>query len=296
MGTFTVAGIGEILWDVFDDKEKLGGAPINFAYHAAALGALSYPVSMIGDDQRGRRAIAELERHGICCEHIGVCSHAETGYVRAAVDSEGVASYSFPDDVAWDNLHLDQATLALASQLDAVCFGSLAQRSLASRQEIHRFLGATASRTIKVFDVNLRQQFYTIETIRTSLKVADVFKLNDDELAVIRKIEHLDTDNTTALATLAKRYHLRLCALTRGQKGSLLVCPTAVSDHPGYPATIIDTIGAGDGFTAAITIGLLLGLDLERINDIANRVAAAICSQQGAMVELPDTCRALLGS
>ncbi len=291
MESYIIAGIGEILWDVLADSEQLGGAPVNFAYHAGALGASSYPVSTVGDDARGQKAIQELTRRGVNCEHIATRENTTTGYVQATVDQDGIASYVFPDDVAWDNLTLGRSSLELAARVDAVCFGSLAQRSPVSRRAIHTFLQHTGTEALRIFDLNLRQQFYTPEIIRTSLAVANVLKLNDDELLRIRELEQLQGDDLAAMQALAHRFDLQLAVLTRGGGGSLLVSPQGFSDHPGYPAKVEDTIGAGDAFTATTAIGLLRGLPLAAINDHANRVAAYVCSRKGAMPPLPVTYR-----
>ncbi len=291
MGSYTIAGIGEILWDVLEDSEQLGGAPVNFAYHAGELGASSYPVSTVGDDARGRKALLELARRGVNCQHITTRENGTTGYVQATVDQDGIASYVFPDDVAWDNLTLGSTSLELAAKVDAVCFGSLAQRSPISRRAIHTFLQLTGADTLKIFDLNLRQHFYTPEIIRTSLSIANVLKLNDDELLRIRELEQLQGDTLAVMQALVHRFDLQLAVLTRGCNGSLLISPQQVSDHLGFPAEVEDTIGAGDAFTAATAIGLLRGLPLAAINDHANRVAAYVCSKKGAMPPLPTTFR-----
>lgn len=291
MNSFTIAGIGELLWDVLEDSEELGGAPINFAYHAGALGAKALAISTVGDDLRGKNALAELQRRGVCCDHITVLRDRVTGYVEAKIDAAGVASYQFPDNVAWDAMYLAEETLALAPHLDAVCFGSLAQRSATSRRAIREFLQLTGSTALKVFDLNLRQQFHTPEIIRGSMAIADVLKLNDDELRLIAEMEKLRGDSGAILQALAESYDLRLAVLTRGDAGSLLVSQSQISDHKGFSTTIVDTIGAGDSFTAATVLGLLGGMDLDAINDHANRVAAYVCSQKGAMPPPPESLR-----
>jgi fructokinase len=291
MSVYTIAGIGELLWDVLEESEELGGAPINFSYHAGALGARSYAISTIGDDRRGKTALSELQQRGLSCDHITIEKNGVTGYVLARVDGAGIASYTFPDNVAWDNIHLKESTLSLAENLDAVCFGSLAQRSPSSRQAIPNFLQRTGSRTLKVFDLNIRQHFYTPEIIRTSMRLADVLKLNDDELRLIAAMENTEGDVLSVLRSLIASYDLKLAVLTRGEHGSLLVSPSQYAEHKGLSATIVDTIGAGDSFTAATVLGLLKGMPLDEINAHANRVAAFVCSQKGAMPTLPEELR-----
>lgn len=291
MGKWVLAGIGELLWDVLEGSEELGGAPMNFAYHAGSLGGEGHAISTVGDDRRGKAALAELGARGVACDHITVLPGAVTGYVLARVDGAGVASYEFPDNVAWDNLTLGEHTLELAANLDAVCFGSLGQRDPRARAVIMDFLKRTGENTLKVFDMNLRQRFYTPEILRQSMTVADVVKLNDDELAHVVELDSLAGNTLAVLQALRDRYNLRLAVLTRGDKGSLLVSTDQVSEHPGQVATVVDTIGAGDSFTAATVLGLLAGMDLDAINDHANRVAAYVCSQQGAMAPLPAGLR-----
>ncbi len=283
MKPFTLAGIGELLWDILDDSEELGGAPVNFAYHANGLGANGIAISTVGDDRRGTAALLELQKRSMSTAHIAVLKGGVTGYVRATVDDQGVAAYEFPDDVAWDNLTLQDTTMSLAKEVDAVCFGSLGQRSPVAQQAIVAFLQATPADTLKIFDINLRQDFYRPEIIRQSLGFANVLKLNDEELAILGDMDGIQGDESERLQRLVHNYNLQLAILTRGGRGSLLLSPTESSDHSGYAVDVIDTIGAGDAFTAAATLGLLQGSTLSAINDQANRVAAVVCSQKGAM-------------
>lgn len=287
----TIAGIGEILWDVLDDSEELGGAPVNFAYHAGALGAKAYAISTVGDDERGKAALVELRRRQMSTDHITVLKGSITGYVLAQVDSQGVASYTFPDNVAWDQIIMEEGTRSLAQKLDAICFGSLAQRSDISRERIINYLQIVNKNALKVFDLNIRQQFYTEEIIRSSLRCADVLKLNEEEIIRIAEMENLSGNEEAQLKLLVDRYGLQLAVLTRGGQGSLLVSPSQVSNHSGYQAEVLDTIGAGDSFTATTILGLLKGYSLDEINDHANRVAAFVCSRKGAMPPLSETYR-----
>ena len=286
-----VAGIGEILWDVVGDTETLGGAPINFAYHAGQLGAAALAISSIGNDERGQKAISILAEHGIDTDHLTVIETAPTGYVEATVDTNGVATYVFPDGVAWDQIRIESATRELAPRLEAICFGSLAQRSDYSRAAIHHYLESLPADVLKVFDLNIRQNFYSTEIIRDSLHRADVLKLNDDEIALLARLENLQGSEEHLLTTMVERYELALAVLTRGEAGSLLVSPTAISDHRGHLTEVVDTIGAGDSFTAVIAIGILKDYDLNTINEHANRVASHVCGCRGAMVVMPDELR-----
>ncbi|WP_034641181.1 PfkB family carbohydrate kinase [Desulfovibrio inopinatus] len=285
-------GLGEVLWDVLADHEEIGGAPINFAYHANALGAKGIPVSTIGNDARGRRALDELQKRHLATAAIAVDPDHPTGYVPATVDEHGVATYVFPDDVAWDHLRLNDQALTIAEQADVVCFGILAQRSAASRQAIHQFLDIAHHATV-FFDINLRQHFYTQEHIETSLKRAHVLKLNDAEFPVLRAMFDLPENEHEGLTNLVKRFDLKLAALTRGAHGSLLVAPSDSNEHPGVATDVVDTIGAGDSFTASLALGLLLGHDLATINDHANRLAAFVCRSHGAMPTVPSSWKLL---
>ncbi len=226
-----IVGIGEVLWDVFGDRETLGGAPINFAYYASALGAEGLAVSAVGNDKRGKLALAELKTLGVSTEFVTVLPDKKTGYVQVLVDEQGVASYLFPDDVAWDNIALDSQAKQLAARADAICFGSLAQRSTVSRQSISEFIDLTSTDTLKVFDLNLRQQFYSKEIIEQSFGITDVLKLNDEELVVVSQLFSLEGDMVEQLRALVGLYGLQLVVLTRGEKGSILVTASEINNH-----------------------------------------------------------------
>jgi len=291
MRKLTIAGIGELLWDVLPEAEVLGGAPVNFSYHVTALGAKGVPISTIGLDPRGGKALDELRQRGLETSAISLCPDFDTGYVLAAVDAEGKARYDFPDEVAWDHLLINEYAENLITRLDAVCFGSLAQRSEQSRRAIHGFLDALRGETLKVFDINLRQDFYSRKVIEESLKRTDILKLNDEELPVLARLLDLGGSGDRWLASLMDRYHLKMAVLTRGGGGSLLLTPDKGSEHPGIITEVEDTIGAGDAFTAAATLGFLQEMALEDINEQANRVAAYVCSQRGGMPPMPDFLR-----
>jgi fructokinase len=287
MKKFTIAGIGELLWDVLPDGEVIGGAPVNFAYHVTVLGAKGVPISTIGRDTRGEKALAELQQRGVDISAISITEDFTTGYVTATIDEEGKAGYSFPDEVAWDHLLVNEYAENLRDTLDAICFGSLAQRSEHSRRAIHDFLDTLRQETVKVFDINLRQDFYSGKVINASLKRTDILKMNEEELPILAGLLKLKGPGEKWLPALIERYHLRMAILSRGGKGSLLLTPESSSDHLGFVTHIEDTIGAGDSFTAAATIGYLRGLPLNVINDQANRIAAYVCSQRGGMPHVP---------
>jgi len=289
MAEFVIAGLGELLWDVLPQGAALGGAPANFSYHVNCLGGRGVPVSTVGDDARGKLATDVLREKGVTTDGIAVIPAYPTGWVDAVLDRDGVATYNFPPDVAWDHLQINDFAQKLRDNLDAVCFGSLAQRNEASRRAIYGYLdGIRSAKTLRVFDANLRQNFFTTDIIEGSLRRTDVLKLNDDELLTLGDMFFLQGSEREKLSQLRKRFTLELVILTRGGKGSLLLTEWDVSDYPGIETNLRDTIGAGDSFTAAATIGYLQRKRLDDINEHANRVAAYVCTQQGAMPEIPQ--------
>lgn len=267
-----VVALGEVLWDLLPSGPVLGGAPANFSCHARALGAETTLVSRVGADARGREILARLPG-----DAIQVDSQRPTGTVSVALEA-GQPHYTIHENVAWDAIEPDERVRTA----DAVCFGSLAQRAAKSRESIRQMVAATRADAWRVFDVNLRQSFYSGEVIEQSLAFANVLKLNDAELPVLEQMFAL-----RGIEAIATRFDLRAVALTRGGEGSVLWADGARVEHPGVPTTVRDTIGAGDSFTAALTLGLLAGRPLDRILDHASRVAAYVCSQSGATPPLP---------
>ncbi len=280
---YNVIGLGEILWDLLPGGKELGGAPANFAYHAQALGARSCVVSCVGADALGDEILRLLDNAVLDRTYLAVDKNHPTGTVSVTLDSNGVPSYIIHKDVAWDFIPWSNELEEVAANGDAVCFGSLCQRSAISRETVQKFLSCMPENSLRVFDINLRQSYYSLDVIRESLTRSNVMKLNDEELPILGKMLELSVNIDEALAELAERYSLKLIALTRGSHGSILYTPNQTSEHPGYLAKIVDTVGAGDSFTAAIVMGMLNGTDLDKINDTANRLAAFVCSQKGAM-------------
>lgn len=286
-----IAGIGELLWDVLPTEENLGGAPVNFCYHAAALGADARPISTIGDDLRGSAALAVLRTKRLETGSISIVDGYPTGYVTACLDSHGVATYQFPPDVAWDHLNINDDAHAIAPRLQAVCFGTLAQRSPASRRVIRDYLRLLPSGTLRVFDINLRQHFFDREIIETSLQLCSILKLNEDELDILSSLLGLGGTVIERLQALQRVGELELVLLTKGPGGSVLLSPREQIEHPGENSRVVDTIGAGDAFTAAVTVGLLHNRPLAEISTTANRIAAYVCGQAGAMPDIPASLR-----
>jgi fructokinase len=289
--THRIVAIGEVLWDLLPGGRQLGGAPANFAIHAHALGADARLISRVGDDELGHEVLDAFCRRGMPTDTITVDPTAPTGTVAVTIGPNGQPAYRIVEDVAWDRISLDdQASLESIANADAVCFGSLAQRSPRSRQTIRSVL-ALKPHAFRIFDVNLRAPYIDAKAIETSIDVADALKLNDQELPILTKMFGLPDGEREGVEALARRFCLSLVALTRGASGSLLHAVREWSDHPGLPAKVVDTVGAGDAFTAMLVVGRLAGWPLDLINRRANEVAAFVCSQAGATPELPGSLR-----
>lgn len=268
---------------MYPDGAHLGGAPANFACHAAALGAESWIVSAVGDDDLGGRAIEQLRGLGVLVEHVARDSTRATGRVDVALDPEKRPTFTIAPDAAWDHIPWSADLESLAGRVDAVCFGTLGQRSPVSRGTIGRFLRATRPQVLRMFDVNLRQHYWDRATIERSLEQASAVKLNEDELPVVAAACGIrESDALAALKALARRYELRLVALTRGPEGAILVAGDAESIEPAPFVNVVDTVGAGDAFTATLVCDALRGVPLAEINRHANAVAAYVCSHAGA--------------
>jgi len=289
-----IVGLGEILWDVFPDGARFGGAPANFACSASGLAAGSARVSMagaVGGDDLGRRALAEFTARGVDVAAVVVLSEP-TGRVDVTVDAAGHASYVFAPDSAWDNVPWSDSLERLAAATTAVCFGTLSSRGGTSRATIRRFIAAVPSPALRILDINLRPPFWSPEIVRDSLPLANIVKCNDDELPVVAKILGLSGSPEAILRQLVDRHALRLAALTRGAKGSLLVTADgSSSDLPGTPVDVVDTVGAGDAFTASVNLGLLAGWPLSKLHAHAERVAAYVCTQRGGTPPIPADLR-----
>jgi len=286
---FILVGLGEILWDMLPGGKQLGGAPANFAYHAQALGGQGVVVSCIGNDELGKEILSSLDELQLQRQYVSVDNSHPTGTVTVKLDEDGKPDYIIHENVAWDFIPFNSSLSVLAAQTAAVCFGSLCQRSPVSRKTIRSFLAATSADCIRVLDINLRQSYFNREIINTMLELSNVLKLNDEELAVVANLLGITGSETDILSQLAERYALRLIALTRGASGSQLYAQGEDSNHQGFPVQIADTVGAGDSFTAAMTLGLLNSKNLDTINKYANRVASFVCSQSGATPKLPDS-------
>jgi len=277
-----IVGLGELLWDLFPAGAQLGGAPANFAYIASLLGDEGIPASRLGQDSLGTDAIRRLGELGLSTEFIQKDADHPTGTVKVEVDRTGQPRFEVAESVAWDFLEWTPQWQKLAEQADAVCFGSLAQRSERSRATIRRFLPALRKSAVRVFDVNLRQDFYSMDVLAESMKLATIVKLNHEELPKIMRLFKLQTSGEEASARQLLSHEVKLVCVTRGSRGSLLVSADECSEHPGFKVKVVDTVGAGDAFTAALVHGYLRGTSLAQINETANRVGAWVASQSGA--------------
>ena len=288
---YRIVGIGELLWDLLPGGAQIGGAPANFAYHAGALGCAARTISRVGDDALGHTLLDQLRELGVNCECVQVDATLPTGTVTVAIDVDGQPCFDIQRNVAWDVLQAEPAAMLAVSSADAICFGTLAQRHPVARDAIRTLVRASPSQALRVLDVNLRQDYHSRQMIEESLALASVLKVNDIELPILATLFGLTGDANAQLDQLAERWQLRAVALTRGDRGSVLRTAHERSEHPGIRVRVMDTIGAGDAFTAAMTIGLLSGWALDDVNAHANEVAAFVASCAGGTPPLPHAIR-----
>jgi fructokinase len=292
-----ILGIGELLWDLLPEGARLGGAPANFAVMAGRLGNHAAVLSRVGRDALGRDAVETLNQFPVDTEFLQIDAEREAGHETGRVTvalKDGQPEYTIHQPAAWDFLELTDEWVQLAERADAICYGSLAQRSRQSRMAIQELVAETREDCVRVFDVNLRAPFYSGEVIEESLELASVFKMNDAEVPLVMGLLGLSAEGRLkdAAERLLKEFpELRLVAITRGGNGSLLVARDEVHEHPGVPVKVADAIGAGDAFTAALTHYLLRGAELAVLNEAGNRWGAWVASQRGAMPELPDVVK-----
>lgn len=281
---FIVVGIGEILWDLLPSGKQLGGAPANFAYFAGALGAEAYVVSRVGADRLGYEILKKL---GSGRKYVALDRSHPTGIVEVRLDKDGKPSYEIKQNTAWDFIEFSPGLYSLAMKTKAVCFGSLAQRSVVTQKTIRAFVAAMPPSSLKVFDINLRQSFYNRKIIERLLKLSNVCKLNDEELAIVSDLFSMRGSEQEVAGRLLRNYRLRVVAVTKGPKGAVLYGPDGAYPAKGGKIRIADTVGAGDSFTAALVTGLLNGAEMQTISALANRLAAYVCGQPGATPVLP---------
>ena len=283
-----VVGLGEVLWDMLPEGKKLGGAPANFAWHVSQFGWKSVVASAVGQDRLGDEILDSFRAKGLAGQ-VSIVPYP-TGTVQVELDAGGVPRYDIAEGVAWDNIPYTPALAELAGRTKAVCFGSLAQRSAQSRATLLRFLDDMpgGDGCYKVFDINLRQHFYTREVVHTSLQKCNVLKVNDEELAVVGRMFGLPDGGVQGQCrALLSAYGLKALVLTCGVSGSYVFTADRMSFMETPGVEVADTVGAGDAFTAAFVSGMLRGLPLEEAHRLAVDVSAFVCTQNGAMPVLP---------
>jgi fructokinase len=279
---YKIVGLGEILWDLFPGGKQLGGAPTNFAYITSLLGDEGIPASRLGQDELGREAERHMKAMGFTTEFLQEDAEHPTGRVKVHVDQSGQPRFEISESVAWDFLEWTPQWQQLSAEADAVCFQSLSQRSPLSRSTIQSFIKTTRPQCLRVFDVNLRQHFYSADVLSGSMKLASIVKLNHEELPRIMQLLSIEHDSEEASARrLLDLFNLRLICITRGDKGSLLMSADGSDVHGGCLVKVVDTVGAGDAFTAALVHEHLRGASLKRMNEVANRMGAWVASQTG---------------
>ena len=286
-----VVGMGEALWDVLPEGKKIGGAPANFAYHVSQFGLNSRVVSAVGDDKLGMEILDNFREKKLNAM-VEIVPYP-TGTVQVELDAEGVPCYDIKEGVAWDNIPYTPALEDLAKHTKAVCFGSLAQRSVVSRDTINRFIDAMpAEDTLKIFDINLRQGFYTKEILCNSFSKCNILKINDEELVTVsRMFGYPGIDLQDKCWILLAKYNLKMLILTCGVNGSYVFTPGDVSFVETPRVEVADTVGAGDSFTAAFVSSILSGLSIGEAHKLAVETSAYVCTQNGAMPVLPQSLK-----
>ena len=284
-----VVGLGEALWDCLPEGKKLGGAPANFAYHAGQfLGQdNTLAVSALGEDSLADETEASLKEHGL--NYLMPRVPYPTGTVQVTLSGDGIPTYNIKENVAWDNIPFTPEIEEVARNCKAVCFGSLAQRNVVSRENIHRFLDATPADCMKIYDIHLRQQFYTKEVIQASLRRCNVLKINDEELVLIGRMfgyPGLDIENKCWL--ILGKYDLDMLVLTCGTNGSYVFTPGQMSFQETPKVEVADTVGAGDSFTGSFCAAILEGKPVAEAHKRAVQVSAFVCTQNGAMPVIPE--------
>lgn len=283
-----VVGMGEALWDVLPEGKKIGGAPANFAYHVSQFGLPSCVVSAIGDDALGKEIIENFTSKGL--DQLIAEVPCPTGTVQVEIDQTGIPLYDIKENVAWDNIPYTEHLDALAKRTKAVCFGSLAQRNVVSRETINHFLDTMPKDddSLIVFDVNLRQGFYNKEILCKSMQNCNILKINDEELITVsRMFGYPGIDLQDKCWILLGKYNLKMLILTCGINGSYVFTPGNVSFQPTPKVEVADTVGAGDSFTAAFIASILKGKSVTEAHTIAVKTSAFVCTQKGAMPILP---------
>lgn len=291
-----IVGMGEALWDVLPEGKKIGGAPANFAYHVSQFGFNSRVVSAVGDDKLGNEILDNFSEKNLnfLIEKVPY----PTGTVQVELDDEGIPCYDIKEGVAWDNIPFTPALEELAKQTRAVCFGSLAQRSVVSRETINKFLDAMPDDNgqLRIFDINLRQNFYTKEILCNSMERCNILKINDEELVMVsRMFGYPGIDLQDKCWILLAKYNLKMLILTCGVNGSYVFTPGEISFVETPKVEVADTVGAGDSFTATFVAAILKGKKVSEAHKLAVEASAYVCTQNGAMPIFPLELKAQMG-
>ena len=282
-----IVGIGEILWDMLPNGKVLGGAPANFAYHISQFGYEGYAVSAIGDDELGDEIVSCLSKKKL--NFLIEKTPYATGTVQVTLSGNGIPQYEICENVAWDNIPFTEEMKSLALKTRTVCFGSLAQRNSVSRATINRFLDFVPETALKIFDINLRQHFYTLELIEHALNRCNILKINDEEIALVGELFGWQSKSELEICNqLLHNSKLEIVVLTKGTEGSYVVTNNETSFKETPLVKVADTVGAGDSFTAAFVSSLLGGQSISNAHQIAVDVSAFVCTQHGAMPILPE--------
>lgn len=278
-----IIGLGEILWDMLPTGKQLGGAPANFAYHVCRLGGNGWAVSAISDDELGREIKSTLstKKLNTILEEV----NEPTGTVQVTLNAAGVPTYDITEGVAWDHIPFTERIGDLAKETSAVCFGTLAQRSPESRATIHEFIENMPDGSLKVYDINLRQNYYDEKIISDSLRLAEILKINDEELDIVSKMLSLSGTQEERCRAISRAFNLKFVILTKGGDGSEVVLEDKVHISRPGKIDIVDTVGAGDSFTAAFILAYLRGESLEKAHTLATEVSSYVCTKAGAMPE-----------
>lgn len=283
-----VVGIGELLWDIFPTGKRAGGAPVNFVYHATQLGVTGYAISAIGKDELGNEILQELDKNNIVYSIDSL--DYPTGTVKVKLNN-GIPSYTIVENVAWDHIPLTQRSIDLVKKADAICYGTLSLRNEDSRKTITTLLSYAPKESLRFYDINLRQHYYSKDLIENLLQVANVFKINDEELITLKDLFNLkDTDEYVCKYFLNK-YNLKYLILTAGDKYSIVYSKNEISRIETPKVEVADTVGAGDSFSGAFVQGILTGKTLKESHQQAVKISAFVCTQTGAWPEYNQNMR-----
>ena len=274
-------GIGEVLWDMLPEGKRCGGAPVNVVYHLTKLGVRSAIVSAVGNDSDGAEILQFLNSRGVCTDFI-TQNEQKTGVVDVTLN-DGIPQYEICCPAAWDNIVLPEKLLEVLPDTKAVIFGTLGQRGEVSRKSVQSLLASLPDSCLKIFDINLRQNFYTPELIHSSLEVSDILKINDEELEIVSGMFHISGSREMIVKSLAEKYSLKAVILTLGAKGSMLFDGKDFSEYPVLPCKVVDTVGCGDSFLAAWCASVLKGESMDSAMRAGTKLSAEVASRSGAM-------------